>query len=220
MLSVFWGPRVAAQGKRSKIFGLVDLEPTLLDFAGTVVPPHMQGRSLLHVLAGRARPSGPAGAAGASDAPTGAMASRSSKRTEARGSNDRLDRQGPYVASESSGPNERLLLEMVGNPRWNMRSTDWHGLVTDRYKYAFYETGHEVLHDLHDDPYELENMAGARPDVLREMREQLLAELAHTREPYFDVLIEYGVVGNKPDVDIGDYSGFLESVRWKGGLGR
>ena len=45
-----------------------------------------------------------------------------------------LLRQEPFVA-----PKEQLL-EMVNNPRWNLDFMDWRGLVTERWKYAFYET--------------------------------------------------------------------------------
>ena len=82
---------------------------------------------------------------------------------------------------------------MVNNPRWNLDFMDWRGLVTRRCKYAFYETGVELLFDLDADPYEMRNLAHDAPDVCEQMRGKLLALLRETREPFFDVLIEHGV---------------------------
>ena len=52
-----------------------------------------------------------------------------------------------------------ILLEMCGNPRWDLDFLDWRGLVTNKWKYAYYETGHELLFDLEKDPYEQKNLA-------------------------------------------------------------
>lgn len=105
-----------------------------------------------------------------------------------------------------AGP-DAVLLEMVGNPRWHLDFLDWRGLVTERWKYAFYETGHELLFDLHADPYEMENLAGEAPDRCAELRSRLLALLAESREPYFDVLIEHGVPPAGPVLDVGEFTG-------------
>jgi arylsulfatase A-like enzyme len=98
-----------------------------------------------------------------------------------------LLRGAPFAAPEEQ------LIEMVNNPRWNLDFMDWRGLVTPRWKYAFYETGTELLFDLETDPYEMNNLAQEAPDECRQMRHRLLATLQETREPYFDVLIEHGV---------------------------
>jgi arylsulfatase A-like enzyme len=98
---------------------------------------------------------------------------------------------------------EVQLLEMHNNPRWNLDYLDWRGLVTGRFKYAFYETGYEVLFDLEQDPYEMHNLALERPELRAELRSQLLDLLRATREPFFDVLIEHGV----PCVDSRNVSG-------------
>ena len=92
---------------------------------------------------------------------------------------------------------------MVNNPRWNLRFLDCRGIVTQRYKYAFCETGREVLFDLENDPYEMENVAERLPEQCVKMRQLLLRVLAETREPYFDVLIEHGVVPPWPPMDVG-----------------
>jgi arylsulfatase A-like enzyme len=97
----------------------------------------------------------------------------------------------PLLLGRHLQPPAQQLLEMVGNPRWNLDFMDWRGLVTRRWKYAVYDTGHELLFDLDEDPYELRNLAGARPERRREMRRRLLAELRRTREPFFDVLMEH-----------------------------
>jgi arylsulfatase A-like enzyme len=85
------------------------------------------------------------------------------------------------------------LLEMHNNPRWNLDYLDWRGLVTDRHKYAYYETGHELLFDLEQDPYEMHNLAQEKPELCAQLRAQLLDLLQSTREPFFDVVIEHGV---------------------------
>ena len=93
------------------------------------------------------------------------------------------------------GP-EAVLLEMVGSTRVDLNWIDWRGFVTERWKYAFYETGRELLYDLENDPYEMDNIADRDPAACCRMREQLLELLRATREPFFDVLIEHGVPAN------------------------
>jgi arylsulfatase A-like enzyme len=98
------------------------------------------------------------------------------------------------AAAIGEGPLPEVeLLEMHNNPRWNLDYLDWRGLVTETYKYAFYETGHELLFDLEQDPYELHNLARQEPELCAALRNQLLGLLRTTREPFFDVVIEHGV---------------------------
>lgn len=104
------------------------------------------------------------------------------------------------------GP-EAVLLEMSGNPRWHLDFLDWRGLVDERWKYAFYETGHELLFDLANDPYEMENLAETDTDTCGQMRQKLLELLAESREPYFDVLIQHGVPPEGPVLDVGEFGG-------------
>lgn len=93
-------------------------------------------------------------------------------------------------AEAFTGP-DAVLLEMVGNPRWNLDFLDWRGLVTQRWKYAFFESGHELLFDLDADPYEQHNLVESQPTVRDELFQRLLALLAESREPYFDVLMQH-----------------------------
>ena len=93
---------------------------------------------------------------------------------------------------------------MSGNPRWSLDFLDWRGLVTSRWKYAFYETGHERLFDLENDPFEMKNLAETDPQTCTEMRDKLLQLLAESREPYFDVLIEHGAPVEGPVLDVGE----------------
>ena len=67
---------------------------------------------------------------------------------------------------------------------------------------AFCETGRQVLFDLEDDPYELQSLAETQPALCSAMRKLTLRRLAETREPYFDVLMEHGVVPAWPPVDV------------------
>ena len=99
------------------------------------------------------------------------------------------------------GP-DRTLIEMVGNPRWRLELRDWRGLVTNDWKYAFYETGDEVLFDLRNDPWEKHNLAREQPEQREKMRQMLLEELARTREPYFDVVIQHGTAPDLDDIDV------------------
>jgi arylsulfatase A-like enzyme len=100
-----------------------------------------------------------------------------------------------------SGP-DSVLLEMVNNPRWSLDLLDWRGVVTPRWKYAFYETGEEMLFDLEEDPFEMRNLADTHPDQKEQMQSRLLRELEASREPYFDVLIEHGVEPEGPVTDV------------------
>lgn len=108
----------------------------------------------------------------------------------------------PALRGETFTAPEAVLLEMVNNPRWNLDFLDWRGFVTERWKYAFYETGEQLLFDLINDPYELHNLADANPQKSAEMQAMLLRLLTQTREPYFDVLIEHGVPAEGPVVDV------------------
>ncbi len=95
-----------------------------------------------------------------------------------------------------------VLLEMCGNPRWNLDFLDWRGLVTNKWKYTYYETGHELLFDLEEDPYEQTNLVDSQTEIRNQLRQLLLRTLAETREPYFDVLIEHGVGLETPVIDV------------------
>jgi arylsulfatase A-like enzyme len=101
---------------------------------------------------------------------------------------------------------EDVLLEMVGNPRWNMDFLDWRGLVTRQWKYAYYETGKELLFNLAEDPYEMNNLALTMRGKCDEMKQLLLKRLEQTREPYFDVLINSDVTAPEA-IDIGPEKG-------------
>ena len=98
-----------------------------------------------------------------------------------------------FVRGTDSSPPTVQLLEMHNPPRFNLDYVEWRGLVTERYKYAYYETGKELLYDLETDPYELHNLAEDAHELLADLRAQLLELLRATREPFFDVLIEHGV---------------------------
>ena len=56
-LIISWPGRFETGLRADALVELVDLAPTLLEAAGMVVPPQMQGRSLLPILTGRADPS-------------------------------------------------------------------------------------------------------------------------------------------------------------------
>jgi len=108
----------------------------------------------------------------------------------------------PHMRGQSFRPPEAVLLEMVGSPRWSLEMPDWRGLVTEQYKYAFYETGEEILFDLQNDPFEMRNIAAGQPQVLGALRQQLIRALAASREPFFDVLIEHGAKPAEPIHDV------------------
>jgi hypothetical protein len=59
-----------------------------------------------------------------------------------------------------------------------------------------------LLFNLEQDPYEQNNLATSDETNLGRLREQLLRLLADTREPYFDVLIEYGVAPDGPTINV------------------
>ncbi|MFZ0548373.1 MAG: sulfatase-like hydrolase/transferase [Candidatus Promineifilaceae bacterium] len=108
-----------------------------------------------------------------------------------------------------SGP-ASVLLEMNNNPRWSLDFIDWRASVSHRWKYAYFETGHELLYDLQNDPYEMDNIADSEPEIRERLKEELLRLLAESREPYFDVLIQNGVPPAQPVINV--------SERWRGGI--
>lgn len=108
----------------------------------------------------------------------------------------------PALRGESFDGPDSVLLEMVNNPRWTLDLLDWRGVVTEGWKYAFYETGEEMLFDLKDDPFEMNNLADRDLEQKEVMRDLLLRELEASREPYFDVLIEHGVEPEGPVRDV------------------
>ncbi len=108
----------------------------------------------------------------------------------------------PAIRGESFKRPDAVLLEMCGNPRWSLDFLDWRGLVTEQWKYAYFETGHELLFDLDNDPYEQNNLAYIDTNRRDQLRQQLLRMLADTREPYFDVLMEHGVKAEAPVLDV------------------
>jgi arylsulfatase A-like enzyme len=90
-----------------------------------------------------------------------------------------------------AGPSD-VLLEMTESPMWTPSYLNWRGFTDGRWKYAFYENRYEELFNLAADPFEQRNLATS--ETCRPMRERLLKLLAATREPFFDVIIEHGVV--------------------------
>lgn len=98
----------------------------------------------------------------------------------------------PHLMGQGEPMSGPVLLEMQGSPRWNLEMLDWRGFVDTKWKYAYYETGVELLFNLENDPYELVNLAPEDPLTCSDMRQRLLQLLAEAREPYFDVLIEHG----------------------------
>ena len=103
----------------------------------------------------------------------------------------------PLLRGETCETQSEVLLEMVGAPRVHFDYIDWRGLVTNRWKYAFYETGHELLFDLWEDPYEMKNLANSDLARLKNMKLRLLNLLEITREPYFDIIMLHGVPSDK-----------------------
>jgi hypothetical protein len=75
------------------------------------------------------------------------------------------------------------------------------------------------LFDLEADPYELDNLCDREPEIRVALRDRLLALLARTREPYFDVLIEHGVTAEGPVTNVADPAHGLASAAEKGGVG-
>lgn len=108
----------------------------------------------------------------------------------------------PYLRGETEDCPKEVFLEMSGIPRWSLDLIDWRGLVNERWKYAFFETGHELLFDLENDPYETRNCIEQYPEVRAGLKQRLLELLRETRESYFDVLIEHGTEPLTPVWDV------------------
>ncbi|MEM6822254.1 MAG: sulfatase [Verrucomicrobiota bacterium] len=108
----------------------------------------------------------------------------------------------PLIRGEAFDGPEDILVEMTNNPRWKMSKLDWRGVINERWKYAFYETGQELLFDIETDPFEQKNLAQENLEMRDEMRTRLLELLEETRDPYFNVLIHHGVPQDEPDIDV------------------
>ncbi|MDA0989513.1 MAG: sulfatase-like hydrolase/transferase [Verrucomicrobia bacterium] len=113
-----------------------------------------------------------------------------------------------------NGPDD-VLMEMCGNPRWNLDMPDWRAVVNTRWKYAHFETGHEWLFDLENDPGEMTNVADANPAMRDQLRARLLQLLAETREPYYDVIMNDGVKPEGPVLDVSGRSETRISPAWE-----
>lgn len=100
-----------------------------------------------------------------------------------------------------AGPDE-VLLEMHGSPRWILDLPDWRGLVWNQWKYAVYEDGSELLFDLERDAFELANLAKTDRHMARHMRKRLARLLEVNADPYFPILLEYGVPSEGTAVDV------------------
>jgi len=108
----------------------------------------------------------------------------------------------PALRGESFDGPDDVLIEMIGVARWNLDMPDWRGIVSRDWKYVFYEDSRELLFNLAEDPYELDNLVESHPDKKAEMRILLLKRLDETRESYFHVLIENGVPP-EPTINVG-----------------
>lgn len=97
---------------------------------------------------------------------------------------------------------ETILVEMSGNTHGSLHTMDWRGVVTKDWKYAFYENGYEVMYNLAEDPFEMNNLAGKDPEKQTQLKELLLKQLRETREPFFDVMIEHGITPEHRDIDV------------------
>lgn len=97
---------------------------------------------------------------------------------------------------------EEVLIEMHNNPRWNLNMMDWRGIVTKEWKYAFHENGMELLFNIKEDPFEMNNLVESNPAKTAEMKGRLLKLLEKNREPYFDVIMNYTVTQEKEDIDV------------------
>lgn len=108
----------------------------------------------------------------------------------------------PVLRGEPFNSPESVLLEVVGCPRASLNYMDWRGYVSDRWKYAYYESGQQLLFDLSADPYEKRNLADEDPSICVVHRAHLLELLKQTREPFFDVLIEHGRKNIEPVINV------------------
>lgn len=74
----------------------------------------------------------------------------------------------------STGPSRKAVLsESADSPNDNKPA--WKLARTRHYTYVEYETGERELYDLREDPHQLVNLAGKRPEVEAELAERLAA---------------------------------------------
>jgi arylsulfatase A-like enzyme len=136
------GPGIAAQ-RRDEPVSIVDVLPTLAEYVGAPIPPGVQGRSLLPLLAGGPAPAEEFGSIYA-ELGYGGVSYRASDRPPLH-----FDYEGPSFDELNS-------VTMSGEMRMVRRGR--HKLVVD-------DTGREYLYDLHADPWELIDLSARADEV-------------------------------------------------------
>jgi arylsulfatase A-like enzyme len=75
---------------------------------------------------------------------------------------------GHSQASSEASWREDFIIEAFGYLEWGFETDGiWQGVRSERWKYVRWNDGEVELYDLQNDPFELENIAPARPDEVR-----------------------------------------------------
>jgi arylsulfatase A-like enzyme len=89
-----------------------------------------------------------------------------------------------FLTGQGERPTSQLYLQVpVGQPAWGRR-----GLRTDRYTFVVAKKPgapvKTVLHDNRSDPYQLENVADQRPEIVKQLTEELERWLRKNHDPW------------------------------------
>src|SRR5262249_36311676 len=143
------GPGVPAGRKVNRLAGNTDIAPTLTDLAGLETPPLVDGRSLRPLLGEHL----PAKRDWRQGVPLGTGTPRAPP---------------PGVPGGGAKP-------YTAQTRGQVYLPEFTGVRSDRYLYLQYVTGERELYDLRDDPFQLHNLAGGKPDIVGRMAAWLSA---------------------------------------------
>jgi N-acetylglucosamine-6-sulfatase len=136
------GPGIPAEKVRDELVGNVDLAPTFAELAGAKVPDFVDGRSLVPLLRGAAKPERWRGAF-------------------------LVEQEKVYFRPGRTAPARQVLepldlfeQDMANAPRRARQGIPaYNALRTPTHTYVVYSTGERELYDLNADPYELANIA-------------------------------------------------------------
>ena len=166
------GPGVPAGKKVESFAGNIDLAPTFADIGGVTPPDFVDGRSLLSQMKGSAPPAGWRQSYLIEHWQEGVSADDDSR--EPRDSDQMADPEPAQRGQRGQRAGRGGRAGRAGTAVAGAGIPEYHAIRTAQYTYVEYVTGERELYDLHDDPYELKNIAAkAKPELLQSLSVQL-----------------------------------------------
>ena len=164
------GPGVPAGRTLDHIVGNIDFAPTFAELGGATIPDFVDGRSLVPLLGSNPLPS--------DKWRQSYLIQNGMPKTTASLTTIGLDDEPPITVTDAA-----LLEPLDGGDLDPAQQAvggipPFFGIRTPDYVYVEYSTGERELYDLKNDPYQLQNLAATKPELLN----QLAAQLAKLRK--------------------------------------